>query len=68
VTLSGNVPGFGLGETQVVYYRAGAQAPAQRLLDALGCGKLKRSTGGFKVVDVTILVGADCPKFGATAG
>jgi hypothetical protein len=68
VTLSGNVPGFGLGETQVVYYRAGAQAAAQRLLDALGCGKLKRSTGGFKVVDVTILVGADCPKFGATAG
>jgi hypothetical protein len=65
VTLSGNVPGFGLDQTQVVYYDASRKAAAQRLLDALGCGVLKRSDGGFAVVDVTILVGADCPAFGA---
>jgi len=68
VTLSGNVPGFGLRETQVVYYEPAQRAAAQRLLDTLDCGSLKRATGDFKVVDVTILVGADCPAFGAPAG
>jgi hypothetical protein len=67
VTLSGNVPGFGLDQTQVVYYADSQRRSAQRLLDALGCGTLRRADGGVKVVDVTILVGADCPAFGAAS-
>jgi hypothetical protein len=68
VTLSGNVPGFGLQQTQVVYYDPSQRRAAQGLLDAIGCGVLKRSATGFNVVDVTILVGADCPAFGAPTG
>ena len=65
VTLTGNVPRFGLQATQVVYYRDADRPAAQRMLDALGCGVLKRETKPINVVDVTILVGADCPAIGA---
>jgi hypothetical protein len=59
VTLTGNVPGFDVVQTQVVYYRDRDRAAAQRLLDALGKGTLKRSSEPLDVVDVTIMVGAD---------
>jgi hypothetical protein len=60
VTLAGNVPSFGLKETQVVYYRSKDRARAQQLLKALGCGTLKQADQEIGVVDVTILAGADC--------
>jgi hypothetical protein len=60
VTLAGNVPKFGLKETQVVYYRGEDRGRAQQLLKALGCGSLKQADKEIGVVDVTILAGADC--------
>jgi len=61
VTLTGNVPGFGVPRTQVVYYRPAARPDARRLLAALGCGSLQRARRAIGVVDVTIIHGADCP-------
>jgi hypothetical protein len=61
VALTGNVPGFGVGTTQVVYYRDHDRTAAQHLLDALGCGSLRRADKAIDVVDVTVIVGADCP-------
>jgi hypothetical protein len=66
VTLTGNVQNFGVGSTQVVYYRDGDRADAQRLLAAIGCGSLKKATRAIGVVDVTIVAGADC--FGHAPG
>ncbi len=66
VTLSGNVANFGLEDTQIVYYRPGDRAAAQRLLKALGCGALKKANTAIGVVDVTILAGADCFRTGTT--
>jgi hypothetical protein len=60
VTLAGNVPRFGLRDTQVVYYRGEDRGRAQQLLKALGCGSLKQADQEIGVVDVTILAGADC--------
>ena len=60
VTLTGNVTNFGVAETQVVYYRDVDRADAQRLLDALGCGALRKAERELQVVDVTIVAGADC--------
>jgi hypothetical protein len=64
VTLAGNVPGFGLKETQVVYYRGEDRDRAQQLMRALGCGSLKQADTEIGVVDVTILAGADCFPIG----
>jgi LytR cell envelope-related transcriptional attenuator len=61
VALTGNVPGFDVTDTQVVYYRDRDRAAAQRLLDALGCGSLRRANQPIDVVDVTVIIGADCP-------
>ena len=61
VALTGNVPGFDVDETQVVYYRDDDRAAAQRLLDALECGSLRRANKPIDVVDVTVIIGADCP-------
>ena len=67
VTLSGNVPGFGVAKTQVIYYRDADQVTARRFLGALGCGVLKRARRAIGVTDVTIMVGADCPMTGTPA-
>ncbi len=61
VALTGNVPGFDVAETQVVYYRDRDRAAAQRLLEALECGSLRRANKPIDVVDVTVIIGADCP-------
>jgi hypothetical protein len=61
VALTGNVPGFDVAETQVVYYRDRDRAAAQELLDALECGSLRRAKQPIDVVDVTVIIGADCP-------
>ena len=60
VTLTNNVPGFGVAETQVVYYRDSQRRAAEHLLRALGCGRLARAARPVSVVDVTVIVGADC--------
>ncbi len=62
VALTGNVPGFGVAATQVVYYRDADKSTAQRLLSALGCGSLRKARRPIGVVDVTVIVGADCPS------
>jgi hypothetical protein len=59
VTLTGNVPGFGVATTQVVYYRPEARADARRLAKALGVGKVVRAGDAIDVVDVTVVVGED---------
>ena len=61
VALTGNVPGFGVAATQVVYYRDADKPAAQKLLSALGCGSLRKAKRPINVVDVTVIVGADCP-------
>jgi hypothetical protein len=61
VTLTGNVPGFGVEETQVVFYRDRDRASAERMLDALECGSLRQPNAPIDVVDVTVIIGADCP-------
>jgi hypothetical protein len=68
VTLTDNVPGFGLGTTQVVYYSDAWRAAAQRILDAMGCGSLRKAGQDVRIADVTILVGSDCPAYGAPGG
>lgn len=59
VTLTGNVPGFGVVETQVVYYDAEDRAPATRLAEVLGVPEVRRARERVSVVDVTIVVGED---------
>ncbi len=68
VTLTGNVPGFGVAKTQVVYYRSHDRVAARRMLAALGCGALKAAGTPIGVVDVTIIAGADCFPTGAPPG
>jgi hypothetical protein len=68
VTLTGNVTNFGVEETQVVYYRDADRADAERLLDALDCGALKKAERELQVVDVTIVAGADCFGTGTSPG
>jgi hypothetical protein len=59
VTLTGNVPGFGVEATRVVYYRKQGAAAAKRLAKALGVGSVVRAASAIDVVDVTIIVGKD---------
>jgi LytR cell envelope-related transcriptional attenuator len=59
VTLTGNVPGFGVAQTKVVYYRDDARRAAQRLAAALGVGRVVRGADAIDVVDVTVIVGKD---------
>jgi hypothetical protein len=68
VVLTDNLPGFGLQQTQVVYYSDRWRAAAQGLLDAMGCGSLRKAGQDVRIADVTILVGADCPAYGAPGG
>jgi hypothetical protein len=65
VTLSGNVNGFGVADTQVVYYRDADRKEAQRLLASMDCGTLKKASSAIGVVDVTIIAGADCYPIGS---
>jgi hypothetical protein len=59
VRLTGNVPGFGVKETRVVYYRDESRSAAEQMLRALGVGKIARGEQQVDVVDVTVVVGAD---------
>jgi hypothetical protein len=59
ITLSGNVPGFGVAETVVVYYRDDGLESARDLVSALGVGRVARGDAPIAVVDLTVVVGAD---------
>jgi hypothetical protein len=59
ITLTGNVPGFGVEHTTVVYYRADAIGAAKRVAAALGVGSVALGNVPLDVVDVTVVVGAD---------
>jgi hypothetical protein len=61
VTLTNNVPGFGVAETVVVYYRDEDAAAARRLVEVLGVGSVAKGDSTLGVVDLTIVVGADLP-------
>jgi LytR cell envelope-related transcriptional attenuator len=65
---SDNLHGFGLQKTQVVYYNDRWRGAAQRILDAMGCGSLRKAGQDVRIADVTILVGSDCPAYGAPGG
>ena len=68
VVATDNLPGFGLEKTQVVYYNDRWRGSAQRILDAMGCGSLRKAGQDVRIADVTILVGSDCPAYGAPGG
>jgi hypothetical protein len=68
VVLTDNLPGFGLHQTQVVYYSDRWRKAAQGILTAMGCGSLRKAGQDVEVADVTILVGSDCPAYGAPGG
>lgn len=59
VHLTGNVPGFGVTETQVIYYREGDRRAAEKFLEAVGVGSLRRANRAIGITDVTIIVGPD---------
>jgi hypothetical protein len=59
ITLTGNVPGFGVKHTTVVYYRSDAIPAAKRIAAALGVGSVALGNVPLDVVDVSVVVGAD---------
>jgi LytR cell envelope-related transcriptional attenuator len=61
ITLTGNVPGFGVRHTSVVYYRIADRAAARRLAAALGVGSVALGNVPLDVVDLTVVIGADFP-------
>jgi hypothetical protein len=65
-----NVDGFGVKQTQIVYYQDSWRGAAQRLVDVMGCGSLRkaRPDQDLGIADVTIIVGSDCPAYGAPGG
>ena len=59
ITLTGNVPGFGVKHTSVVYYRQSDLAAARRVAAALGVGSVALGNVPIDVVDLTVVVGSD---------
>jgi hypothetical protein len=59
ITLTGNVPGFGVRRTQVVYYRAKDLPAARRLAAALGVGSVALGNVPLDVIDLSVVVGSD---------
>ena len=59
IILTGNVPGFGVKRTQVVYYREADLAAARRLATALGVGSVALGNVPIDVIDLTVVVGSD---------
>lgn len=65
VVLTGNAAEFGLEETFVVVRDAAFAPEAQRLIEALGVGDLRRSDDVVGGADVVIIVGSDFEPGGA---
>ena len=59
ITLTGNVPGFGVRHTSVVYYRVSDLPAARRVAAALGVGSVALGNVPLDVVDLTVVVGSD---------
>jgi hypothetical protein len=59
VVLTGNVPGFAVPATRVVYYRPVSAVAARRVAKALGAAKVVAATDANDVVDLTVIVGED---------
>ena len=59
VKLTGNAGRLDYQETQIVFYRRGDEAVAERVQKALGVGRLVFSRNPLDVVDVTVIVGRD---------
>jgi hypothetical protein len=59
ITLTGNVPGFGVRHTSVVYYREADLPEARKLVAALGVGSVALGNVPIDVVDLTVVVGSD---------
>ncbi len=68
VTLTGNYPQFGVPTTQIIYYQDTWRAAAQRMVDEMGCGSLRKESKDIGIADVTVLVGSDCPQYGNPGG
>ena len=68
ITLTENIQGFGQKVTEVVYFQDRWRDGARRLLDAMGCGSLRKARKDLGISDVTIVVGSDCPQYGAPEG
>ena len=66
VHLTGNVPDFGVTETQVIYYRDADLRAAKKFLRAIGVGSLRRADRAIGITDVTIIVGPDFNPKGST--
>ena len=66
VRLTGNVPDFGVTETQVIYYREADRRAAEKFLEAVGVGSLRRADRAIGITDVTIIVGPDFNPKGST--
>ncbi|MDQ1467279.1 MAG: hypothetical protein QOH10_1694 [Actinomycetota bacterium] len=59
ITLTGNVPGFGVRHSSVVYYRRADLPAARKVAAALGVGTVALGNVPIDVVDLTVVVGAD---------
>jgi hypothetical protein len=59
IKLTGNAGRLDYEESQIVFYRRGDEAVAQRVQKALGVGRLVFSRTPIDVVDVTVIVGRD---------
>ena len=66
VRLTGNWPGFGVGATQVVYYRDRDRRAARVILDAIGVGSIRKPGRAVGITDITIIVGPDFDPKAAT--
>ena len=54
-----NAEAFGVEETEVVFFREDQRAKAQRLLDALGAGRLVKDNAEGDTFDVVVILGQD---------
>lgn len=61
VTMTGDVPGFGVATTEVGYYDEADRTAAVKLAAVLGIAKVARAADPLDVVDVTIVLGEDFP-------
>ena len=68
VTIIGNSTNFDQDETVVTYYDRTEEEKAQRLLDALGVGRLVLRENATDTVDVSVVIGSDFDPAAAPGG
>lgn len=67
VTLTGNIPGFGVANTSVAYHRDENRDAAQEISDILGGAPVGHANPELGSVDVTVVIGADIAPNGPDA-